>query len=102
MNMAAKPKPSAVPTLKPVENSDRLDRIVDAIMQLGQEDLDQYDAWQPPADLSSHTEFDGIEPHPDGIYETDSNKFQAVATAYVTLNYGGKGDSSSMSDSYPA
>lgn len=85
----------------PIEG-DKLETIVGAISKLDCDDLERYGAWRDLEELSSNTLFEGIEAHPNGVYRTGMNTFEAVANVYVTLQYGGKRDASSMSDSYPA
>lgn len=64
-------------------------------------DLASTHDWQPLEDLSTNTQLDEIYVLPESaIYR--SGKFFSPATVGVTLNYGGKRDSTSMSDSYPA
>lgn len=98
--MANKPKISGrSPT--PVAH-EQLQPIISAILRLHFDDLQKGGAWQPLDELSSNTQFEGIEPNPDGIYKVGDDDFEAVANVYVTLNYGDKSDPASMSDSYPA
>ena len=84
--------------LKKVENPELLQEILTAIAEY---DLPSSSDWADLDQLSSHTEFESLEASPEGIFEGPPGSFHAVGTVYVTLNYGDKGDSSSMSDSYP-
>jgi hypothetical protein len=87
--------------LKRIRGKD-LGAIVNAISALKPEALERYDAWKRLAELSSNTRFQGIEAHPDGVFETEANKFEAVANAYVILGYGSGQHLTEMSDTYPA
>ncbi|MGA2312094.1 MAG: hypothetical protein ABSF87_06975 [Xanthobacteraceae bacterium] len=100
--MTAKQRPREVRPSAPIKNPARLTAIIDAISKLDRDDLEKYGAWSDLDALSTQTSFEGIEPHPDGIFKTNKKHFDAIATVYVTLNYGGKRDRTSMSDSYPA
>jgi hypothetical protein len=91
----------AEPSLTPIED-DRLERIVDAVSKLEFDDLEKFGAWHSLDSLSSQTVFEGVEVHPDGVFDAGKGNFEAVATAYVTLQYGGKREHTAMSDSYPA
>jgi hypothetical protein len=83
--------------LKPVEDP----QVREAIMQaISDYNLVDSDAWSELDELSSHTEFEALEPNPDGIFETPGG-FEAVANVYVILNYGPKNDSAAMTDSFP-
>jgi hypothetical protein len=86
------------PTLDRIEDAKKREAVMTAIEQY---DLTSSPAWDDLDQLSSHTEFESLEANPDGIFEGPPGHFQAVGSVYVTLNYGDKGDSSSMSDSYP-
>jgi hypothetical protein len=59
------------------------------------------EGWDRLDELSSRTELESVEANPDGIFESPDMTFQAIGNVYVTLNYGGKRDSTSMADSYP-
>jgi hypothetical protein len=59
-------------------------------------------AWDQLDSLSSHTYVEEIEAIPEGIFETDEGEFSAIATVYVTLNYGSTKDDLSVPDSFPA
>lgn len=82
------------------DQADIVDRIVDAINQLTVEDLDQLDAWQPLADLSSRTQFEAIDGDPASVVIDAAGDFEAIASIYVTLVYGSSKDEESMSDEY--
>jgi hypothetical protein len=84
--------------LKPVTDPDRIDAILRAIEEF---DIVGSEGWGNLDELSSNTELEGVEPNPEGIFESPDMTFQAIGSVYVTLNYGGKQDSTSMSDSYP-
>lgn len=64
-------------------------------------DLASTDSWSVLDELSNHTELKSLEANPDGIFEGPPGGFQAIGNVYVTLNYGGKRDSASISDSFP-
>jgi hypothetical protein len=98
--MSKKPNKTMKPPV-PIEDERSL-KIAEAVSNLAADDLMSFGAWQSLDELSSNTIFDGIEANPDGIFETEDHKFQAIADVYVTLQYGGKKDGTSMSDAYPA
>lgn len=85
-------------TLKPVKDGHRLSAIIEAV---GGYDIASSHAWSDLDELSKHTEVEALEPNPDGIFEIDDDRFEATATVYVTLNYGDRKDSTSISDSFP-
>jgi hypothetical protein len=87
-----------IPALERIKDTEKLEAVTTAIEQY---DLTSSPAWEDLDELSSHTAFESLEANPDGIFEGPPGQFQAVGNVYVTLNYGGKGDGSSMSDSYP-
>ncbi|WP_395944055.1 hypothetical protein [Brevundimonas sp.] len=92
--------------LAPLE-ADRRSQVIDAISDLSAEDEVLSDAMGDLSLLSKATVFDGIDPSPDGIFKVGksdekSNTFEANATVYVTLQYGGSKDGVAMSDAYPA
>lgn len=92
----------APPRLSPVSDDDQ-SRIIDAFSELNVESAVLSDAISDLNELSSETIFEGIEPNPDGIFSVEgTDQFEATATIYVTLNYGGSRDGVSMNDSYPA
>jgi|SRR6266705_3465980 len=93
----ANPQISAA-RLKRVDDSELLQSIMKAVAEY---DLASSPDWDNLDQLSKHTEFESLEANPDGIFEGPPGSFQVVGNVYVTLNYGDKGDSSSMSDSYP-
>jgi hypothetical protein len=92
---------TAVPKSFP-PRSEEIDRIADAINGLSQPEIERMGAWQPLADLSSNTLFDGIDTSLDSVVLRDDGTFEAVADIYVGLHYGGKDDAVSLGDSYPA
>ena len=59
------------------------------------------DDWQDLDELSTKTELGEVYVLPESAVYRDG-KFFAPATVSVTLNYGGRRDTTSMSDSYPA
>lgn len=64
-------------------------------------DLPSKSEWGTLEELSSHTEFEGIQVFADdAIY--DGEVFIAPATVYVKLNYGEAVDSVDFSESFPA
>jgi len=84
-------------------DDDRLDAIIELISSLTDADVLKGDVLNDLYELSSGTIFEGIEPNPEGVFLVrDTNKFEASATIYVTLQYGGSRDGFTMSDSYPA
>jgi hypothetical protein len=90
--------PQASKSLKRIEDPELLQAIMAAVAGY---DLSSSPDWQNLDELSNHTEFESLEANPDGIFEGSPGTFQVVGNVYVTLNYGDKRDSSSMSDSYP-
>jgi hypothetical protein len=84
--------------LKRIRDSELLRSIMTAVEGY---DLASSSDWTGLDQLSSHTEFEALEANPDGIFQGPDGSFQAVGNVYVTLNYGDRRDSSSMSDSYP-
>ena len=89
---------NAIPRLTAVENDEKLDAILEAVQTY---DLPSSPVWHKLDEMSSHTEFEELDANPEGIFERPDGSFEVVGTAYVRLNYGGKDDQSSMSDSYP-
>ncbi|MET4455458.1 hypothetical protein [Bradyrhizobium sp. RT3b] len=91
--------PKVFPTnLQPIEDPREASAILSAIEKF---DLTSSPGWDALDELSSQTVLEGLEANPDGIFNTPAGKFEAVGTAYVTLNYGGKRDAASMPDSFP-
>jgi hypothetical protein len=84
--------------LRRIEDPELLQSIMAAVAEY---DLSSSPDWSDLDQLSNHTEFESLEANPDGIFEGPPGSFQVVGNVYVTLNYGDKRDSSSMSDSYP-
>jgi hypothetical protein len=76
--------------------------IFEAISALSDSDAAVLQAWDQLDILSSATLFEGIEAAPGGILISGNGQFEAAATVYITLQYGGSRDNVSMSDSYPA
>lgn len=92
----------APPRLSPVDENQQVS-IIDALSELDVESAVLAAAIGDLNELSSGTIFEGIEPNPDGIFSVEgTDQFEATATIYVTLNYGGSRDGVSMSDAYPA
>lgn len=90
-------------TLKSMEDDPRLEAVIEAISALTADDVLQGDTASDLDELSSGTLFEGIEPSPDGVFlVAGTDNFEATATIYVTLQYGGSRDGVTMSDSYPA
>jgi hypothetical protein len=87
------------PVLRRLHDRSKLDAVMDAVSSV---ELSETAAWSDLDSLSSHTSVDDIEAVPEGIFEAGDNGFEAVATVYVDLNYGGRKDSFSTSDSLPA
>ncbi len=84
-------------------DGEELSKVIGVISDLTADDPVLSDAISDLSELSGATLFDGIDPSPDGIFRvTGTNKFEATATIYVTLQYGGSKDAVSMSDAYPA
>ena len=86
------------PDIKQVEDDDKRSAIMRSIADI---DVSQSQIWNELDQLSTHTDSAEIDAVPEGIFEVENNDFEAVATVYVTLNYGDRRDRSSMSDSYP-
>lgn len=90
------------PRLTPV-SEEKLARVIDALSELDVESPVLAQAVSDLGELSSGTIFEGIEPNPDGIFSVEgTDEFEATATIYVTLQYGGSRDGVTMSDAYPA
>lgn len=98
--MASATKP--LKRLTPMEDAEKVDSVLSAISALELDQVQELGGWDPLAEISAATIFDGLEGSPSGVFETDSDGFEVSATAYVTLQYGGRNDHVSMSDSYPA
>lgn len=88
--------------LTPITDAANAARILNAASDLDFDQFQELATGGDIAELSSNTEFEGVEVLPEGLFETNDNKFEASATVYVTLNYGGKRDKVSMPDSYAA
>jgi hypothetical protein len=85
--------------MRPIDTA-MLKPVLKKISNLTQQDLAQYKAWKGLADLAKKTTFAGIEAHPSGVYQVgEGNQFEAVATVYLTLDYG---KDKSFSNSFPA
>jgi hypothetical protein len=83
--------------LTPIDPS-RLKPVLETIAKLTPKDLARHKVWNELANLSTHTTLSGIEAHPSGVYETGKNKFEAVATVYLTL----KNSNAPFANSFPA
>lgn len=89
-------------TLVPLEG-ERLAQVIDAISNLTDADVLKGETAGALDVLSSSTVFDGIEPNPDGVFLVQgTDQFEATATIYVTLRYGGDRDGVTVGDAYPA
>jgi hypothetical protein len=98
--MTAEKEPSHVDAqLTPIEDPLRVEAVLKAIEEY--DIILDSDALSKLDEISSQTQIESIEPDPDGLFEEPDGHFQAVGSIYVTLNYGGKRDAASMSDSYP-
>jgi len=79
-------------------DDDLSSRIVQAVQGL---DLTETPAWNDLDALSTHTEVDGVDAHPDGI-AVEGGNFQGLMTVYVALQYGKDRDEGFItSDSIP-
>src|SRR5215213_5608678 len=87
----------AMKPLTPIDRS-MLKPVLETIAKLTPQDLIKHKAWKDLASLSAKTTLSGIEAHPSGVYVTDTNKFEAVATVYLTLKDG----QASFANSFPA
>jgi hypothetical protein len=85
--------------LQRLANRPQLDAVMDAVSSI---DLTKTDAWDGLKTLATSVRVDSIEAVPEGIFETDRNGFTAVATVYVSLDYGDGGGAPAISDSFPA
>ncbi len=90
-------------SIEAIENDAIIEAVMEAISNLSGDDVFSTAAGPQLDELSTRTIFDGIEANPDGIFQSkDGRRFEATATVYVTLNYGGRSDDVSIPDSYPA
>ena len=85
-----------------IEDERVISMIVEAAAALDAADFARLSVGDDVAELSSNTIFESVEVVPEGILKARSDGFEASATVYITLNYGGSRDSVSMPDSYPA
>jgi hypothetical protein len=86
-----------------IDDESVVEAIIEAISNLTNVEVFSGAAGDDLGELSSQTVFDGIEANPEGVFQSkDGKRFEATATVYVTLNYGGKSEAVSMPDSYPA
>lgn len=89
--------------LEEIDDEALLEAIFDLIASLTDEDVLRGDVQSELYELSSGTIFEGIEASPDGVFRVKgTDRFEANATIYVTLQYGGSNDGLTLSDSYPA
>lgn len=88
--------------LKPIEEDHQVAAVVEAVSALTADDVFRGQTSDDLGELSSNTLFDGVEVNPDAIFTSGENRFEASATVYVTLTYGGSRDNVSIPDSYPA
>lgn len=72
--------------------------LIEAVEQY---DLPSKSEWKVLDELSSHTEFEGIQVFPDDAI-FDAGVFIAPATVYVKLNYGSEPDAVDFSEAFPA
>jgi hypothetical protein len=88
--------------LVPIEDA-LLDQVVNAVSALAADDAVMAEAMQDIEMLSASTMFEGVDASPDGIFALkDTERFEATATIYVTLQYGEGGDDVSIGEAYPA
>jgi hypothetical protein len=85
--------------LQRLDNRPELDAVMDAVSSI---DLPKTDAWDGLRTLATNVRVNGIEAVPEGIFKTEGNDFTAVATVYLSLDYGDGGKPLSISDSFPA
>jgi hypothetical protein len=90
------------PTLVPIEDTDTLDAVVEAITKVDYDEFFEKSLGDDVRDLSSNTVFDSLDVASGAVFKNPAGGFEASGIAYVTLNYGGSRDSVSMPDSYPA
>jgi hypothetical protein len=88
--------------LVPIEDQGTVDRIIDAASRIDIDRFQQLSRKDDISQLSSNTILEGLEILSDGIFEVAPGRFEASATVYLTLEYGGSRDSVSIPDSYPA
>ncbi len=85
--------------LRPVTNSGQRAAVINAV---GGYDISSDPAWSELDALSTHTQFDSIEVVPEGIFHAGNDKFEAVATVYIVLNYGDGEDAIQTTETFPA
>jgi hypothetical protein len=85
-----------------IEDDLTVSMIVDAVANIDATEFERLSSGDDVSELSSNTEFESIEVVPEGILRSGPDGFEASATVYITLNYGGSRDPVSMPDSYPA
>lgn len=79
-----------------------IDRIIEAASNLSFDEFQSLSKADDIAGLSSNTQLEGLEISPDGVLKVNDDEFEASATVYLTLQYGGSRDTVSIPDSYPA
>jgi hypothetical protein len=85
------------------QDRDILDAIIQAVTDIGYDELIDISTSGDIDSLASNTHFDSIEVSPETIFiSNDRSKFEASGIVYVELNYGDKRDNFSMPDSFPA
>jgi hypothetical protein len=92
---------SAVPvraSTQDIWSGDVKSGLIDAVEHY---DLPSKSEWRTLDELSSRTEFEGIQVFPDDAI-FDAGIFVAPATVYVKLNYGGEPDALDFSEAFPA
>lgn len=85
-----------------IQDETVIDRIIEAAGNLNFDDFQSLSTADDIADLSDNTQFEGLEISPDGVLKVNGDKFEASATVYLTLEYGGSRGRVSIPDSYPA
>ena len=100
--IAARKSRDSTPSMRASGRSEWTDAVVAQL----EEAVDKYDfsearAWDELQALSSNTQIDGIYPFAESAV-FQHGRFKVPATIAVTLNYGGKADPVSMTDSFPA
>jgi len=85
-----------------IEDERTIDLIANAAAEIDGDRFERLSSGDDVSELSSNTVFESLEIVPEGILRAGEAGFEASATVYITLNYGGSRDSVSMPDSYPA
>lgn len=84
--------------LQPLRDHDRRLAVMRAASSL---DLKATRLWKDLASRSDQTEPDGVDAVPEGLFSTANNRFVAVATGYVVLNFIEEGKKIRLTDSFP-